>query len=146
MDWSAATWWWLAAGALVAVELASGTFYLLMLSLGCAAAGLLAMAGLGSITQTVGAALVGGGATALWHLKRARSPRSAPIESNADANLDIGQAVRVDAWDADGSARVKYRGAAWSVRFAGNGEPAPGEHVIVAIHGNRLSVAPSTRT
>ena len=37
MDWSASTGWWLAAGVLVAAELATGTFYLLMLALGAAA-------------------------------------------------------------------------------------------------------------
>jgi len=32
MDWSAATGWWIVAGVLVAAELATGTFYLLMLA------------------------------------------------------------------------------------------------------------------
>ena len=34
MDLSSPTLWWLLAGALVAAELATGTFYLLMLALG----------------------------------------------------------------------------------------------------------------
>ena len=38
MDWSHATTWWIVAGVLVAAELATGTFYLLMLALGAAAA------------------------------------------------------------------------------------------------------------
>ena len=37
MDWSHATWWWVATGVLVAAELATGTFYLLMLAIGTAA-------------------------------------------------------------------------------------------------------------
>ena len=41
----------------------------------------------------------------------------------------------------DGSARVQYRGSAWSARFAGSGTPTPGEHVIVAVHGSELRVA-----
>jgi membrane protein implicated in regulation of membrane protease activity len=142
MDWNVSTFWWLAAGALVAAELATGTFYLLMLSLGCAAGAAGALLGLGLPLQIVTAALLGGGATALWHFKRASAPRSAPAASNRDVNLDIGESVRVDTWGADGLARAMYRGAAWTVRFAGSGAPAPGEHIIVAIEGNRLSVAP----
>ncbi|MDH5340873.1 MAG: NfeD family protein [Rubrivivax sp.] len=144
MDVSAATLWWVIAGLLVAVELASGTFYLLMLSLGAVAGALSAHAGAGLTTQIVVAALTGGGATAAWHFKRASSPRSAPAESNADVLLDIGQTLQVDAWGADGSARVPYRGAAWSVRFVGPGAPAPGLHRIVSVHGSQLSVTPAS--
>ena len=144
MDWSASTLWWLAAGILVAVELTTGTFYLLMLALGAAAAAIAAHLGFGASIQIVAGAVVGGGATALWHLRRARQPRSAPAASNRDVNLDIGELVRVDAWQPDGQTRVTYRGATWSARFAGSGAPSPGEHVIVAIEGNRLSLAPAT--
>jgi membrane protein implicated in regulation of membrane protease activity len=38
MDLSASTYWWVAAGVAVAVELATGTFYLLMIALGLAGA------------------------------------------------------------------------------------------------------------
>jgi membrane protein implicated in regulation of membrane protease activity len=136
--------WWLAAGGLVAAELATGTFYLLMVALGCAAGAVAAHAGLGGTGQVAAAALLGSAFTAAWHLKRARSPRSAPAESNRDVMLDIGQTLRVDAWGDDGTARVPYRGTAWTVRFDGPGTPAPGEHVIVAVHGNQLRVAPPT--
>lgn len=145
MDWSASTGWWVAAGALVALELASGTFYLLMLALGAAAAALAAHAGLAGSSQIVVAALVGGGATAVWHAKRASAPRSAPPSSNPDVQIDLGQRVHVGAWNADGSARVQYRGASWAVRFAGDGEPLPGDHVIVEVNGNQLSVAAQPR-
>jgi membrane protein implicated in regulation of membrane protease activity len=145
MDWSAPTWWWVAAGTLVAAEMYSGTFYMLMLALGCAAGALAAHLGASYSTQVFSAALVGAGTTALWHFKRARSPRSAPVESNRDANLDIGQMLQVPAWQADGSARVSYRGSAWTVEFRGPGAPAPGEHVVVAVQGNRLIVAPASR-
>ena len=144
MEWNAPMLWWLAAGGLVAAELATGTFYLLMVALGCAAGALAAHAGLGSTGQVAAAAVLGSAFTAAWHLKRARSPRSAPAESNRDVMLDIGQTLRVDAWGEDGTARVPYRGTAWTVRFAGPGTPAPGEHVIVAVDGNQLRVAPAT--
>jgi membrane protein implicated in regulation of membrane protease activity len=143
MDWSAATGWWLAAGALVAAELFAGSFYMLMLALGCVAGALAAHLGAGYSAQVFTAALVGAGTTAVWHYRRARSPRSAPVESNRDANLDIGQTLQAPAWEGDGTARVSYRGSGWNVQFRGAGTPAPGEHVIVAVHGNRLIVSPA---
>jgi membrane protein implicated in regulation of membrane protease activity len=143
MDWTAATSWWLIAGALVAVELATGTFYLLMMAMGAAAAALAAHAGLGLTPQIVAAAVVGGGATAAWHFKRATNPTSAPAAANRDVLLDIGETLNVDQWQPDGTARASYRGAAWSVRYAGSGAPAPGPHRIVAVHGNQLSVTPA---
>ena len=140
MDLSSPTLWWLLAGALVAAELATGTFYLLMVALGAASGALAAHAGFGATAQVATAALCAAGTTAVWHFKRARAPRSAPSESNRDVNLDIGQRLQVPEWLPDGSARVSYRGAMWAVRFAGSGQPAAGEHVIVALRGNELSV------
>jgi membrane protein implicated in regulation of membrane protease activity len=145
VDWSASTLWWLTAGALVALELATGTFYLLMLALGAAAGALAAHAGVGGAAQWVAAAVVGGGATAAWHVKRARHPAAAPAASNRDVNLDIGQPVFVPAWQADGTARVPYRGATWTVRLAQAGMPAPGPHVVVAVQGSELHLAPEPR-
>ena len=53
MDWTASTWWWIATAALVAAELATGTFYLLMLAVGTAASALAAHAGLGWNAQLI---------------------------------------------------------------------------------------------
>ena len=143
MDGNLATFWWVAGGALVAAELATGSFYLLMLALGCAAGAMAAHAGLGLTAQVIVGALVGVGATAGWHFQRARQPRSAPAESNRDVNLDIGQTVVVRAWGEDGSAQVHYRGAAWSALYEGAGTPVPGAHAIVAVRGNQLVLAPA---
>jgi len=142
MEFQASTLWWVLAGTLVIAELLTGTFYLLMLALGSVAAAVAAHAGAAGSVQFTAAALVGGGATALWHFKRARAPRSAPAASNADVNMDIGQTVHVAQWQDDGQARVPYRGAAWAVRHAGAGAPQPGTHRIVAVHGNVLDVEP----
>lgn len=144
MDFSASTLWWVLAGLLVAAELLSGTFYLLMLALGCAAAAVAAHVGVTLSGQLVAAAVVGGGATAAWHLKRARAPRSAPAESNRDVNLDIGQVVSVTEWGSDGRTRVHYRGAAWTARHTGAGAPVAGPHEIVAVRGNELDVVAVT--
>lgn len=140
MDWSLSTWWWIAAGVLVAAELATGTFYLLMLALGAAVGALAAHAGLGFNGQMLSAALVGGGAVAVWHLKRGGTRPQVRAAENRDVNLDIGEEVDVGAWQADGTASVQYRGARWSVRHAGSGTPQPGRHVIRRVEGNRLHV------
>jgi membrane protein implicated in regulation of membrane protease activity len=145
MNLDAPTLWWLAVGALVAAELATGTFYLLMLGLGAAAGALAAHAGVGMTAQLVAASLVGGGAVAGWYAVRKRQPVAAPAASNRDVNLDVGQHLHVTDWNEDGSARVSYRGASWAVRYAGAGQPVAGDHVIVALDGNELRVAPASR-
>jgi membrane protein implicated in regulation of membrane protease activity len=145
MDFNGATLWWLAAGVLVAAELSVGSFYLLMLALGCVAGALAAHAGATASVQVVIAALLGSGATALWHFKRASAPRTAPSDANRDVNLDIGENIRVPAWEPNGSARVDYRGSMWNVQFRGPGIPAAGNFVIVAVQGNRLIVSPAGR-
>ena len=42
---------------------------------------------------------------------RSRRPAAPPASANRDVNLDIGETVHVDAWNADGTATVQYRGA-----------------------------------
>jgi membrane protein implicated in regulation of membrane protease activity len=138
MDWSWSTWWWIATGALVAAELVTGTFYLLMLALGTAVAALVGMAGLGINMQMVAAALVGGGSVALWHWRRQAAPSALPANANRDVNLDVGEHLHVDAWNADGTARVSYRGAMWSVQYAGSDMPQPGPHRIESVQGSCL--------
>ncbi|MEN9627941.1 MAG: hypothetical protein RJA10_1168 [Pseudomonadota bacterium] len=145
MDWTPSTLWWLAAGTLVAAELLTGTFYLLMLALGCVAGALAAHAGAGGVAQVAVAALLGAGATVGWHVKRARAPQSAPVERNRDVNLDIGEQVMVRAWAADGSTRVSHRGSTWTARLAPGSAPSSGTHVIVAVQGNQLQLAPAAQ-
>jgi membrane protein implicated in regulation of membrane protease activity len=140
LDWQASTLWWLMGGVLVAAELATGTFYLLMLALGCAAGAVAAHLHLAVTPQIVIAAVVGAGATWAWHVKRQREPSAAPAASNRDVNIDIGQRLQVGAWLPDGTARVPYRGATWTVRWAGKGEPVAGEQFIQSLHGNELHV------
>ncbi len=53
MDLSASSVWWLIAGVLVAVELMTGSFYLLMLALGAAAGAVAAHLGIGTPPQVV---------------------------------------------------------------------------------------------
>jgi membrane protein implicated in regulation of membrane protease activity len=141
LDLTASTWWWIACGVLVALELATGTFYLLMLAIGAAAAAVAAHAGLAITGQLVTGALVGGGAVVGWHRAHGTAPAPDPASENRDVNLDVGERLTVERWQPDGTAQVKYRGAMWAARFDGAGPPAPGPHVIRAVDGNRLLLA-----
>ena len=133
-----ATIWWLLALAAVGTELATGTFYLLMLALGMAAGALAAHAGATTPVQLATAALVGGAAVCAWYLVRLQRPPSPPASANPDVNLDIGETVMVEAWGTDGTAQVHYRGARWSALSADTAEHAPGPHRVREVVGNRL--------
>ncbi len=136
--WSDATLWWAAAGLLVVAELATNTFYLLMLALGAVAGAVAAHAGSGPVGQMVAAAIVGAAAVAGWRLKRQnRGPRLPPAQVRA-VNRDIGSHVTVADWNAEGEAEVHYRGARWQARHVGSGAPVPGVHVIRGIDGQTL--------
>ena len=128
--------WWVLTGVLVALELTTGSFYLLMLGLGTAAAALAAMAGYGLSAQLVAAAAVGGLGVVLlgqWRKRQAITPQEAQ-----DQHLDLGATVLVEAWDAQGTTQVKHRGAVWSALHVAHQTPAPGAHRIQAMVGNRL--------
>jgi membrane protein implicated in regulation of membrane protease activity len=132
------TVWWLMTGIAVAVELATGTFYLLMVAIGLAAGALAAHAGATPAYQFVVAAVIGGGAVAALHLQRGRHPASAPARSNPDVNPDIGETVHVDAWNADGTATVRHRGATWAAVAAPGSVREAGAHRVREVVGNRL--------
>src|SRR5687768_16301482 len=101
------TLWWLLAGAAVAAELLTGTFYLLMLAIGLVAGALAGHAGVSIPLQIVAAALFGGGAVVAWHFLRGRGQPGAGSGTNLD--FDAGEPVQVDAWAADNTATVRYR-------------------------------------
>ena len=136
------TLWWLLAGAAIAIELLVGTFYLLMLAIGLAAAAIAAQMGVGFETQMVIAAVVGTGTVSAWHYyKKHLRPATPPATANRDVNLDIGETVQVDAWNPDGTSQVKYRGANWAVSSASGGPLAAGPHQVVEVIGSRLIVS-----
>ena len=84
------TIWWLAAGIVVAAELLTGSFYLLMLALGLAAAAIAAHLGVELPLQMVSAAVVGGGAVAAWHLAKKKRPGDPSPRAERSVNLDVG--------------------------------------------------------
>ncbi|MDI7065517.1 hypothetical protein QMO17_30180, partial [Klebsiella pneumoniae] len=65
--------WWIGAGVLVVLELISGTFYLLMIALGCVAAAIAHIAGAAADLQFAIAAVVALAAVLL--LRRSRFGR-----------------------------------------------------------------------
>lgn len=134
------TIWWVLAGAVIAIELVTGTFYLLMLSLGFVAAAIAAHLGLAAPIQLVAAAVVGGACVVAWRGYKKKMPTALPASTNRDVNLDIGETLQVDAWAMDGTTTVKYRGANWQVLLAPGETPSPGAHSIVEVVGNRLIV------
>ena len=141
----AMVWWSLAAG-LVALELLTGTFYLLMLSIGLAAGALASHAGLAMTLQMTVAALVGGGAVAAWRWRQGLRPAALRATANKDVNMDIGETVQVKQWRDERQTRVSYRGADWSATLAAGSEPHEGPHRIVEVVGNRLILKPLKQT
>ena len=137
------TVWWLMAGAAVAVELATGTFYLLMVAVGLAAGAIAAHTGADTAMQFVVAAVIGGAAVTALHLQKRRQPAAAPARSNPDVNPDIGETVQVDEWQPDGTASVRYRGANWTVVAAPGVRHSAGLHRVREVVGNRLVVEKS---
>lgn len=132
--------WWLLAGTAVAIELATGTFYLLMIGIGMAAAAVAAHLGLPLTGQILTAAFFGGGAVAFWHWQNSKRPQSTQLNANPDVHIDIGEAVQVDQWNADGTASVKYRGANWTAIQATSSPPTTGQFRIKEMLGNRLVI------
>ncbi len=136
------TIWWLMAGVAVTIELLTGTFYLLMISIGLVAAAISAHMGAGISVQILVAAVIGGGATVAWHVYKSKTETRLPANANRDVNLDIGGHVQVGSWQADGLAQVQYRGAQWTVVAAPGVAQQAGTYKVKELLGNRLVVEP----
>lgn len=134
------TLWWLLAGTATALELFTGTFYLLMLAIGMAAGAIAAHAGAGTAVQLVCAAVVGAASVVGWYFIKKRKPADPSVRSMRSVNLDVGEIIQVDEWMPDGSASVKYRGAQWSVIQHPGNAPVPGAYRVTELVGNRLLV------
>ncbi|HEX2545732.1 MAG TPA: NfeD family protein [Ramlibacter sp.] len=132
------TLWWLLAGAAVAIELITGTFYLLMLAIGMAAGAVAAHLGASLTTQLVVAAVVGGGAVGGWHVVRRRRGGDAPGSTNMD--FDAGEPVQVVQWTTENTTTVRYRGTTWTAVPVGGVPQGPGLHRVREVDGSRLVV------
>ncbi len=131
--------WLVAAGALVVLELFSGTFYLLMIAIGLGFGALAALGGMSGAAQTIVAAVVGVVATGLLHRSRFGKPARGNAARDPNVNIDIGQHLTVNEWNG-GKARVMYRGALWDVELGQGAHPQAGVFKIVEVQGSRLIV------
>jgi membrane protein implicated in regulation of membrane protease activity len=133
----AAYWiWWIIAGGLVVAELVTGTFFLLALGVAFAIGGLAALLGAAFEIQLVIAGIVAMAGIFLAH--RWRRQRVQPAQ---DPVFDVGQTVRVQAWNPDGTARVAYRGTLWQAEAASPDVPRGDTMVIVGVRGSTLLIA-----
>ena len=127
-------YWFVLALILLGVELATGTFYMLVMSLALGVAGVVALVGIEAEWQYVVAAVVGVAGTVL--LRRSRvTARSREVQ---EQSLDVGQSVKVLEWRADGTARVHYRGAEWDAEPESPDLAREGPFYIREVRGNTL--------
>jgi len=125
--------WWIVAALLIGAELVTGTFYLLALGVAAALGGVAALLGGSEPMQFAVGGVLGVVLTMLahrWRLARATPPPWPP--------LDFGQSVRVQRWNADGTARVAYRGSDWDAELATSDTARAETMYIVATRANVL--------
>ena len=125
--------WWIAAALLVGLELATGTFYLLAVGVAFALGGVAAWLGASLPMQM----MIGGTLAVIavivahqWRKRRATPVPMLPLEQ--------GHAVKVERWNADGTARVVYRGTQWDAEVAKPDTAHADTMYIVATHGSTL--------
>jgi membrane protein implicated in regulation of membrane protease activity len=128
--------WWIVAALLIGAELVTGTFYLLAIGVAAALGGLAALLGASEPMQFAVAGVLGVVLTILAH--RWRLAHAEPPPQPA---LDVGQAVRVQRWNSDGTARVAYRGSDWDAELAAADTPRAETMYIVATRANVLVVS-----
>ncbi len=133
--------WWIAAAVLIAAELLTGTFYLLVIGVAVACAGIAAWLGWGATTQWLTASILGVvGVTTLewWKRSRGGTPRQ--------PGLDVGQLVHVQSWGPNRTARVSYRGSTWDAELATPDTPQAETMYIAATRGSVLILAANRTT
>ncbi len=133
----AAHWvWWVLGVVLVGAELLTGTFYLLAIGVAFVLGGVAAWLGAPVELQFVVAAVLsvaGTWAAHRWRLRKGPPP--------ADVPLDVGQAVQVQIWHPDGTARVAHRGTQWDAELAHSGTARERTMYIVGTRGSTLLLA-----
>ena len=126
-------YWFLSAVLLVGLEMATGTFYLLMLAVAMAAGGFVALMGASIVWQlSLCTMTIIAGSIVLQRWK------SAQVKEISSASLDIGQPVHVIKWSDNGLARVFYRGAEWDAALESPDTPRDGTLFIASVRGSSL--------
>ncbi len=132
--------WLIVAAVLLATELASGTFYLLMLAIAATAAWFAQLTGASFLSQA-SVFLVTSAILVTW-VYRYRKQKNSASSNNTDDILDAGEIVSVSEWH-NGIGHTHYRGSVWqTVLQTPNAHPQAGEYRIVRFEGTRLMVTP----
>lgn len=138
--------WLVVAGVIVVCELLTGTFYLLMITIGLLVGALCAALGLAPGWQMGCAAIIGALATLALHNSRFGYRKGKPANRDPNVMLDIGQTLSISEWHpgshGHSTARAMYRGAMWDVECRQQ-QPASGLFTIVEVQGSRLIVQPT---
>ena len=129
--------WTVIGFVLVIVELVTGTFYLLAIAAGVFVAAILAYAGANVVIQAVAGSVVA--LAGAWGVNRWHGAQHKPDAGHANF-LDRGQPVVLESWvdEANGFARVKYRGTTWDARVGG-GAPHPAVGATLFIEAQESS-------
>ena len=125
--------WWIVAAAIIGAELVTGTFYLLAIGIAVALGGVAAWLGASVAVQFGVAGVLGVALTVAAHRWRLAHASPPPQPS-----LDVGQAVHVESWNPDGTARVAYRGTTWDAELASPDVPRADTLYIVAMRASVL--------
>ena len=137
---------WLIVGLLlVAVELMTGTFYLLIIGIAALIASLIAFLGQPVWMQALVAAIAAIAGSVLVHCYH----RVVNATSPKDVSNDVGETVTVESWVSEPQrlARVRYRGTTWDAEVIGNDPVALDAMLyVVATEGSRLKVSPTRLT
>lgn len=126
-------YWFLLALVLLVLEMATGTFYMLVLSIALGVGGAVALLGLNLPLQLTCSAVTGIVGTVI--LRRAKFGRP---DTASSQGLDVGQPVQPLTWRDDGSLRVFYRGAEWNAELESADMPRDQSLYIKAMRGSTL--------
>jgi membrane protein implicated in regulation of membrane protease activity len=131
--------WFILAAGLVILELLTGTFYLLVLAVGCAGGGIAAWLGTGISIQLVVTAAVTIAGWALLRKRQIRNNKGLPdVDADSAVHFDIGEKVHVVSWSPEGQATVTHRGCQWQAELAKGAKAMPGVFTVVKVNGNKL--------
>lgn len=125
--------WFLLGLLMLAVEMATGTFYLLVMGIALGTGGVIALLGWSLPIQITVCAIVGIIGTII--LRRSKITGHEALETQS---LDIGQPVKVIQTHENGMLRVTYRGAEWDAELLAANSPSDQPLFIHTIRGSTL--------
>ncbi len=131
-------WWAVIGMALIIAELATATFYLLVIGVAALAGSAMAYLNYSFWVQAVAAAAVA--TIGVVFATRYRASRAAP----SGAALDVGQSVVFDSWvsEQDRLARVRYRNALWDALVLDTQSAEAGHMLYIQnVKGNTLHIS-----